>query len=103
MLRYYPSFDFSPVHIQVSFGEDITKEAVLYSYDVPLSKNFMPKSLAVYVERYRRILKTHEEFQRLNKTQQVCLYFSDETEVLVRELLGKAIFIAMLAHIAFKV
>lgn len=38
----------------VSMGEDMVKEYVMYSLEVPLSKQFMSKTMAVFAERFHR-------------------------------------------------
>ncbi|TRY67251.1 hypothetical protein TCAL_02930 [Tigriopus californicus] len=64
LIRQFEKFD-RAFH-DVSFGEDILKEFVMFSYDVPLSKAFVPKLVSVFTERFRRIMKVHEEFNALN-------------------------------------
>lgn len=47
---------------QISFGADFVKECVMYSLGVPLSKHFIPQGTRVWIERFRTILYSHEEF-----------------------------------------
>jgi hypothetical protein len=42
----------------------------MFSYDVPLSKHFVPSEISAFAERCRRILKTHNEFNALNDATQ---------------------------------
>lgn len=58
--------DFHRNFCQVSLGEDIVREFVMFTYDVPLSKSFMPKALSTFAERFRSILRGHEEFQLMS-------------------------------------
>ena len=66
----------------VSLGEEHIREFVMFSYDVPLSKGFMPRAIAVFNERFRRLLKMHDEFQILppklqaEHWNQICFYGS---------------------------
>lgn len=54
----------------VGMGEELMKEFIMYSYDVPLSKHFMLSSMNVFNERFRHILKMHPEFMALSDAQQ---------------------------------
>ena len=51
---------FSDAYHEVSFGEDLLKEFIMYSLDVPVSKHFMPQTMATFAERFLRILKRHQ-------------------------------------------
>lgn len=64
LIRQFEKFD-RAFH-DVSFGEEALKEFVMFSYDVPLSKAFVPKLVSVFTERFRRIMKVHDEFNALN-------------------------------------
>ena len=54
---------FSAAYNEVSLGEEFRKEFIMFSYDVPLSKRFVPNEIAAFVERGRRIMRTHPEFR----------------------------------------
>jgi hypothetical protein len=43
-------------------GEDFVKEFIMFSYDVPLSKQFVYRGYATFAERFRRVLKTQPGF-----------------------------------------
>ncbi len=58
----------------MSFGDDLVNEFVMYSYDVPLSKHFVPSEIAAFLERTRRILKIHPEFRALSDRQQAEIF-----------------------------
>ena len=45
------------------------KEFVMFSYDVPLAKSFVPTELAAFSERCRKIMKIHPEFDQLGDDQ----------------------------------
>ena len=51
---------------QVSVGDDFMKEIVMFSLGVPLSKQFSKYGLGAAVERMRRALTMHEEFNVLS-------------------------------------
>ena len=55
----------------VSLGEDLVNEFVMFSFDVPLSKKFLPSCHAAFLERTWRIQKMHPEFEGLTLPQQV--------------------------------
>ena len=44
---------FSAAYKEVSLGEEFRSEFVMFSYDVPLSKRFVPDQIAAFVERGR--------------------------------------------------
>lgn len=46
----------------------------MFSYDVPLSKQFIPNELAVFMERCRRMMKAHPEFSTLPDATQMQIY-----------------------------
>ena len=54
---------FSAAYNEVSLGEEFRKEFIMFSYDVPLSKRFVPNEIAAFAERGRRIMRTHPEFR----------------------------------------
>ncbi len=58
----------------VSLGEDLMKEFAMYSLGVPMSKHFMPASVAVFLERFNRVMRIHPEFYKLSdeKQRQLC-------------------------------
>ena len=47
----------------MSLGEEFRNEFIMFSYDVPLSKRFVPNEIAKFAERGRRIMRTHPEFR----------------------------------------
>ena len=55
-------------------GEEIMTDFIMWNYDVPVSKSFASKTLAVNRERYRRIIKMHSEFNDLKGYQQDLLW-----------------------------
>lgn len=55
----------------VPLGDDWIKEFVMFTYDVPLSKNFAVTSYSAFVERYKRILMAHDGFKDLSYNDQV--------------------------------
>ena len=59
---------------KIPLGDEHTKEFIMYSYDVPLSKSFMPRAMAIFIERYRMVMKIHPEFNNLNRFQQERLW-----------------------------
>ncbi len=65
--------NFEQAYQEVSFGEDLINEFIMFSYDVPLSRHFIPSEIAAFVERMRRVLAAHSEFSSLSD--------NDQTEV----------------------
>lgn len=61
---------FQTAYSEVSLGDDLVNEFVMFTYDVPLSKRFVPAELATFMERTRRILKFHPEFDSLTTSEQ---------------------------------
>ena len=61
---------FSAAYNEVSLGEEFRNEFVMFSYDVPLSKRFVPNEIAAFAERGRRIMRTHPEFSGLSDAEQ---------------------------------
>lgn len=61
---------FKEAYDEVSLGEEQMDEFVMFSYDVPLSKHFIPKQISTFIERSRRILKIHPEFSELSDSAQ---------------------------------
>ena len=51
-------------------GDDFVDEFVMFTYDVPLSKHFIPSEISAFVERTRKIMKIHPEFSELSDTEQ---------------------------------
>ena len=49
----------------VPLGEDHLKEFLMFSYDVPASRNFIPHACMNFNERARRVMKSHPEFMNL--------------------------------------
>jgi hypothetical protein len=71
----YHHFDaFNAAYHEVSFGEDLVREFVMYTYDVPLSRHFMPRVMALWAERFRRVMATHEEFNCLSESDKIIKY-----------------------------
>jgi hypothetical protein len=71
----FQKFDaFNKAYHEVSFGEDLVNEIVMYTYDVPVSKHFMPRLMSVWGERFRRVMATHEEFIRLPEKDKLIKY-----------------------------
>ena len=68
----------------VNFGEEIVKEAVMYSFDVPLSKHFMPYVIRVMTERVQKVMILHPEFRNLSGLAQHQLF--------ERSILGVALY-----------
>ncbi|TRY76250.1 hypothetical protein TCAL_08790 [Tigriopus californicus] len=64
---------FQAAYSEVSLGDDLVNEFVMFTYDVPLSKRFVPAELSTFMERTRRILKFHPEFECLTTTEQANL------------------------------
>lgn len=83
---------FKRAYSTVALGEDILKEFVMFAYDVPVSKHFMPEALSVFGERFRRVMKSHVEFQVLSDAKQ-------EEMWAMNSLYGVALNIAMLEGI----
>ena len=54
----------------VPIGEDMIHEFVMFSYDVPLGKFFLPQTLSIFSQRYLHIMKMHPEFENLKKSDQ---------------------------------
>jgi hypothetical protein len=46
----------------------------MYSYDVPLAKHFMPKSLAIFNERFRRVMMMHPDFRSISDHHQKSMW-----------------------------
>ena len=65
MSKYQSAFE------EVPMGYDWIKDFVMFSYDVPLSKNFASKGYAILSERYKRILKIHDGYSDLTPKDQV--------------------------------
>jgi len=42
----------------------------MFSYDVPVSKHFVPVTLSVMSERFKRVMRMHPEFEALTSTEQ---------------------------------
>ncbi len=51
-------------------GANLLHEYIMYSYDVPLSKHFMPTAMTLFAERFRNVLRRQDEFDMLGPTQQ---------------------------------
>lgn len=49
----------------VSLGEDHLREFVMWSFDVPVGKNFFRNAIASFNERFRKVMKMHDEFRNL--------------------------------------
>jgi len=49
----------------VPAGMDIIHEFMMHSLGVPLSKTFMPSVLVMMLERVRRVLNIHPEFEEM--------------------------------------
>ena len=62
--------NFNEAYHAVSLGSDLINEFVMYTFDVPLSKSFIPNELSAFNERCRRILKIHPEFNALTDDEQ---------------------------------
>jgi len=58
----------------VNLGEEIVKEAVMYSFDVPVSKHFTPHVIRVMTERVRKVMILHPEFRNLSCSAQHQLF-----------------------------
>ena len=59
---------------KVPMGEEILSNFIMYNYDVPLSKSFVPKCMANLTERYRLIMKSHTEFTEMSQFHQERLW-----------------------------
>ena len=42
------------IQSSISMGEDMVKEYIMYSLDVPLSKMFMARTMAVFAHRFHK-------------------------------------------------
>jgi hypothetical protein len=49
----------------VSLGEDHLREFVMWSFDVPVGKNFFRNAIASFNERFRKVMKMHHQFRNL--------------------------------------
>ena len=67
----------------VSMGEEWLKEFVMFSYDVPLSKHFAARSFTTFMERYRKVLQTHEQYRKLSLEDQVSSYFGHSKIIVI--------------------
>merc|ERR1712156_1103213 len=59
---------------RVPSGEDLVNDFIMFTYDVPLSKSFVPDHLAIFNERYRLMMKMHTEFTSLSRVDQETLW-----------------------------
>merc|ERR1719266_2070453 len=59
---------------KVPMGEEILSNFIMYNYDVPLSKSFVPRCMANLTERYRLIMKSHTEFTEMSQYHQERLW-----------------------------
>ena len=50
---------------EVELGGEILSDFIYFSHDVPISKQFMPRAMAVFAERFRNLLRRMEEFSFL--------------------------------------
>ena len=64
---------------RVPSGEDLVNDFIMFTYDVPLSKSFVPDHLAIFNERYRLMMKMHTEFTSLSRLEQARITDSPET------------------------
>ena len=55
---------FKSAYRSVPLGKDIVDEFVRHSLGEPVSSSFVPRSIAVFVERFLRVLQLHAEFAR---------------------------------------
>ena len=55
-------------------GEDLVKECLMYSLDVPVSKNFVSRTLRICIERLYKMYALHEEIQMLTHNQYMTLW-----------------------------
>ena len=58
----------------VRLGEHSVKEFILYSFDVPLRKNFIPESCTNFNERARRVMMSHHVFRKLSDNLQAQIW-----------------------------
>ena len=58
----------------VRLGEHCVKEFILYSFDVPLGKYFIPESCTNFNERARRVMMSHHAFRNLSDNVQAQLW-----------------------------
>ena len=66
---------------EVELGGEILSDFVYFSHDVPISKQFMPRAMAVFAERFRNLLRRMEEFSLLTPGQkkralETCVFHS---------------------------
>ena len=59
---------------EVPVGYDWIKEFIMFSYDVPLSRNFAHKGWTTLMERYKGILKCHQGFNELPTKDQEAIW-----------------------------
>eukprot|EP00094_Tigriopus_californicus_P006338 TCALIF_06103-PA protein Name:"Similar to EcR Ecdysone receptor (Aedes aegypti)" AED:0.41 eAED:0.43 QI:0/-1/0/1/-1/1/1/0/558 len=52
---------------QISFGEDLVKEFIMFAFDVPVSQRFLPESFKICTQRFHDIFLLHEESARLTR------------------------------------
>ena len=64
---------------RVPSGEDLVNDFIMFTYDVPLSKSFVPDHLAIFNERYRLMMKMHTEFTSLSRVEQARITDIPET------------------------
>ena len=64
---------------RVPSGEDLVNDFIMFTYDVPLSKSFVPDHLAIFNERYRLMMKMHTEFTSLSRVDQARITDIPET------------------------
>lgn len=81
LARQFDRFDRS-FH-EVSFGEEILKEFIMFGFDVPPSRTFLPRLVAVLSERFRKIMKLHDEFISLSDLGQALLWQTNVMSVVV--------------------
>lgn len=55
---------------EVSFGDELMHEFVMYSLGVPLSKGYIPKVMAGWVQRHKHIMTKQDEFNDLSIPEQ---------------------------------
>ena len=66
---------------EVELGGEILNDFIYFSHDVPISKQFMPRAMAVFAERFRNILRRMDEFSLLTPGQkkralETCVFHS---------------------------
>ena len=66
---------------EVELGGEILSDFIYFSHDVPVSKQFMPRAMAVFAERFRNLLRRMEEFSLLTPGQkkralETCVFHS---------------------------